>query len=726
MRPSGALYAAGLTGRHGRRICKLRSFNTRFPRVMSSFWNLPTELVVRRGLLRETGRSALSVGRHHVWVDAETSLDFVNFGSVAKSIAELITQANRKPLSIGVSGPWGVGKSSLIKLTRAELELRQTGAADDDDPPPSKYVFVDFNAWLYQGYDDARAALMEAIATELTEVANQRKTGVQKTQEFLSRINWFRLAALTGGSAAALAFGLPPIGLVAEGSALWARARETGVDGELIEDTEKLAKKAAKKTKGLIEPKTEESPPQRIQALRTAFEDSLKELDVTLVVLIDDLDRCLPETAVSTLEAIRLFLFLDGTAFVIAADDQMIKHAVRRHFDQPDDALVTNYFDKLIQIPIRVPTLGTQEVRAYMFLLYVEHSELPGPKKEAIRLAVCDRLANSWQGLRIDSSFIQSVQADLPATLVAQLDTAERLTTIMTTASGIAGNPRLIKRFLNALSVRMAVANSQGVAVNEAALAKLLLFERLAPPDLYLALATDITNSSDGKPHMLRPWEPNDKATAEANAVSGETQQSGKAEEPQPASPDGASKAAGASREMPDDWNTEFVKEWLALPPRLSEIDMRGALYVSREYLPIVTSEDGLTSAAAELLKALIEHPSEAGSLGEQLRGLSGPELNTILGRLLDLARNEESWGVPDVLHALLAIVRSAPTLGTRLSGFLGDRPPNQIEPDLIPLIHDEEWAVELMERWTADDGIHETVKAAIGRRTQGGNVAKQ
>jgi predicted KAP-like P-loop ATPase len=42
----------------------------------------------------------------------------------------------------------------------------------------------------------------------------------------------------------------------------------------------------------------------------------------------------------------------------------MIKHAVRHHFKDVDDKLVTCYFDKLIQVPIRVPPLGTQEVRA--------------------------------------------------------------------------------------------------------------------------------------------------------------------------------------------------------------------------------------------------------------------------------------------------------------------------------------------------------------------------
>src|SRR5688572_1782571 len=114
-----------------------------------------------------------------------------------------------------------------------------------------------------------------------------------------------------------------------------------------------------------------QAPPQAIHALREAFESTLDELGVTLVVLIDDLDRCLPETTISTLEAMRLFLFLKKAAFVIAADTEMIKHAVSRHFDGVKDDLVTNYFDKLIQVPIRVPALGTQEVRAYMLLLFV-------------------------------------------------------------------------------------------------------------------------------------------------------------------------------------------------------------------------------------------------------------------------------------------------------------------------------------------------------------------
>ena len=149
------------------------------------------------------------------------------------------------------------------------------------------------------------------------------------------------------------------------------------VDSSDLENAGAVASSAAAAGRALLNPKKESSPPREIQALRNSFEDALKEIDVTLVVLIDDLDRCLPGTTISTLEAIRLFLFLENTAFVIAADDAMIKHAVKQHFGGlEDETLVTNYFDKLVQIPIRVPALGTQEVRAYMMMLFIENSEL--------------------------------------------------------------------------------------------------------------------------------------------------------------------------------------------------------------------------------------------------------------------------------------------------------------------------------------------------------------
>src|ERR1700675_2628849 len=110
-----------------------------------------------------------------MWPDNETDRDFLNFTGVADTVAEIIVQAKGRPISIGVSGAWGVGKSSMIKLVHRSLTQRSgTGKGD--------FIFVDFNAWLYQGYDDARAALMEVIGSTLAEEAQKRKKGAEKTK----------------------------------------------------------------------------------------------------------------------------------------------------------------------------------------------------------------------------------------------------------------------------------------------------------------------------------------------------------------------------------------------------------------------------------------------------------------------------------------------------------------------------------------------------------------
>ena len=215
-----------------------------------------------------------------MWSDNETNRDFLNFRCVADTAAEIIAQADGQPLSLGVSGGWGVGKSSMLKLISDSLSARGD----------NRYLFVEFNAWLYQGYDDARAALMEVIASQLIEHGEESHTGLDKAKMLLNRVNWLRLVGLTASSALSVAAGVPPAGLI---GALLAAGKGLATDAEKLNI-----------------PIPESSPPHQIQDLRKHFEETLSEMGVTLVVFIDDLDRCLPATTIATLEAIRLFLFL--------------------------------------------------------------------------------------------------------------------------------------------------------------------------------------------------------------------------------------------------------------------------------------------------------------------------------------------------------------------------------------------------------------------------------
>ena len=619
-----------------------------------------------------------------MWPDNETDRDFLNFTGVADTVAEIIDRADGRPISIGVSGAWGVGKSSMIKMVGKALADRTT----DHDPPP--FLFVEFNAWLYQGYDDARASLLETIATTLLAEAGRRKTGVDKAKELVGRVDWLRKIKLVGGSAVALALGLPPVGLVGEVVALGTKAAKGEAGKEDIAALDAKVAEISGAAAGLVRGEPDSSPPKEIHAIRKCFEDALTEMGVTLVVLIDDLDRCLPATTISTLEAIRLFLFLDNTAFVVAADDAMIKHAVRRHFEGADEKLVTSYFDKLIQMPIRVPPLGTQEVRAYMMLLHVENSDLPEEDKEGIRAGVCERLSQTWLGHRVDRAFMQTLRDEIPADLVACFDSADRLAPLMTTATQIAGNPRLIKRFLNALSIRMTISRAHNVGVDEAALAKVLLFERCADPAAYARLAAAVNEDNEGKPRFLAEWEVKVREGAEVS--------------------------------LKQPWDDDFVREWLALAPQLSDIDLRGVLYVSREHAPLITPEDRLSSEGAELLAAVLQHPDVAANLDARMRALPRREMIVIMDRVLDRARQEQEWGTPPILDACLAVAAADPSQGRRLAAFLTDRPAGQIKAAIVPKIADQPWADEVFAEWNKP-GVAPPVRRAINQRGQDGNV---
>lgn len=607
-----------------------------------------------------------------MWTDNETDKDFLNFACTADTVAELIIQAHNHPVTIGVSGQWGVGKSSMIKLIKKSLDAKDGNS----------FVFVEFNAWLYQGYDDARAALMEVIANTLTDEANSRQKGIDKAKEFLKRVNWLRVIKTGVSIAAPLAFGLPPTGLISEVMSIAKKLQSGELTKETLQDTENTALETYEKFSGFLKPKEEKTPPKEIQAIRNCFEETLKEIGITLVVLIDDLDRCLPDTTVSTLEAIRLFLFLKNTAFVIAADDEMIKHAVRKHFEiTSNNDLVTNYFDKLIQIPLRVPALGTQEVRAYLILLFVEASELTDEQKETIREKVCTQLSESWKGKRVDRTFMNSLGIAFHSSLNSKIETAERLAHIMTTSSKINGNPRLIKRFLNTLAIRMSISKSHGVGVDEAVLVKLLLFERCGNPIAYSKLLAEVNEHSEGKPVFLAEWE--------------------------------SDVASGKSINLKDDWNDDFVREWLKLSPTLSDKDLRGALYVSREHAPIITPEDRLSSVAIEILDALLKQPDMADSIKDDLALLPKAELSIIMDRMLERAKQEQEWGVPPILNACLSVSQIDELQAQRLANFMMGILPSQIKPNIIAKIRDERWAKQVFDKWQNLE-VSQPVKSAI------------
>ena len=624
-----------------------------------------------------------------MWSDNETNRDFLNFRIIAKTAAEMISQANGQPLSIGISGGWGVGKSSMMKLIQEEL------------PKDKTFIFVDFNAWLYQGYDDARAALIEVIIRKLqehAEAAEGDKTSIEKFKDLLSKVNWLRTATLAGGAAgvAGIAMGaLPAVSLAALVGSLPALIK--AATGEGVNDSLDSAEKVggmvsaigsglADYAKGVIKDTPQISPPKQIQDLRDHFVSLLSEMKVSLVVLIDDLDRCLPETAISTLEAIRLFLFLENTAFVIAADDKMIRHAVQAHFKDIalDDDLVTNYFDKLIQIPLRVPALGTLEVKAYLMLLFIENSpHFSTAKKDEILTNVSKRLTETWKGQPFNREFMRSLVEGAPSEVIAQIDLADRLAPLMASSTKISGNPRLIKRFLNTLSIRLTTAKAQSVDIDAAVLAKLLLFERCSSSSQYGYLLKKIGDTKDGKPAFLSAYE----AIARQDT---------------------------SKLDLPSDFKSDFIADWLALEPELSGVDMRSALYISREHMPVLLKDERLSAEGAEILDLMMNDKSLPNKAEEKMSALPKWELDLMLEKFLAHVRQEQKFTVNN-MKAGLTISKTNNDLAVTFKNYLLQLPPVQVKPAFVANLSSTSWKEEIFSRWLGNPNVSQSIKNAIG-----------
>ena len=104
------------------------------------------------------------------------------------------------------------------------------------------------------------------------------------------------------------------------------------------------------------------------------------DLRINFVVFVDDLDRCLPEKAVETLELIKTTFNIESFAFVLALDDEVIErgigHRYKDYFLQgkkPDMPITGfEYLEKIVHVPFRLPALT--KVQAREFLIRYEAS----------------------------------------------------------------------------------------------------------------------------------------------------------------------------------------------------------------------------------------------------------------------------------------------------------------------------------------------------------------
>lgn len=374
--------------------------------------------------------------------------DRFEFSRYRNALLQVIKSSDT-PLTVGVFGPWGSGKTSLLRLVQEEL-LRQPGEGHWRALP------VWFNAWQYDRDDALWRALILTVLDSLRKAEPGAVEELDRIEASLYRVvEWDELGKWTvdwahalegtvrGATQIALAFFPGAAVLASKLEEGWSLLRGEATTAEQIEEAAKAIRQEVQTFRR-----------EQVRSLEQ-FQREFKELvyervvgrNKRLVIFIDDLDRCLPEKAIEVLETLKLFLSAEGCFFFIAADRDVIEKGIRVKYqgflmgstEATDDESVArrlpitgrDYIEKIVQLPFSLPPLERQKVAA----------------------------------------FIEGAYPDL-------VECAE------VCATGLEPNPRKVKRTLNLLRLLISLDPK---TTNEAILAKIVVIQSRYP-DLYAHL----------------------------------------------------------------------------------------------------------------------------------------------------------------------------------------------------------------------------------------------
>jgi hypothetical protein len=365
-----------------------------------------------------------------MWSDKETLHDFLGFSTYVEVLADVCTQGSLAPLTLGIFGPWGSGKTSLMSMLQRRMAAQGgTGVV--------KTIW--FNAWRYEGRDEAQSALIHAIISKLEEDKTLGQDVLDTLKELKSSANILKLAKVITKTALTLS---PDI---------------EGFFSAFEKQNEKVA--------------------DTIERFDHQFAEVLRRAKIShLVVFIDDLDRCSSDKVIEIFETIKLFLNTPACTFVIGADDRKIQDAVGDVYRVTDDNRKRDFLEKIIQLPFVIPEQKIDDIVCYVGMLI-----LAGHLQEAS----WSELIKARSAFRASANGIEKSLQGWPAQnralfgeiSIVESELREVLPYVRNLFHALRGNPRQIKRFLNILGLRRRLAKANNLDIQLQLLIKLAVLE---------------------------------------------------------------------------------------------------------------------------------------------------------------------------------------------------------------------------------------------------------
>ena len=391
-----------------------------------------------------------------MWKDIETAEDLLGYRFHAKLLKDIVLDDNMLPTSIGIFGNWGYGKSSLMLLMQKEVDIeiaKQNNAGKD-----WRVLQVRFNGWQYENYESTKYSLIQVLLDSVESYLSANKDFFEKLDGLLRRINLLKVGVLLFKKYA------------------WSQIPSEIKDhlpssDELkkcidVDNIDKFRAEFVNDRTSLF-----------VTSFRKLFGSIIKDAQFkSVIVYIDDLDRCSGERMIECIEAIKLFLNVDHTAFVLGADERMVELAIKEHYpvQDKDKSVIyspfSDYLEKLIQIPYRLPKLSFSEQATYIMFLLLKSKYIN----------YFDGVLAKYYEFKDKEPFRPYNYAQLKQDLNGQkiLDVEKLLEIVPMMNRFLNGTPRQLKRFLNTFDLRLRMVKVAGMReINEIILAKLMLLE---------------------------------------------------------------------------------------------------------------------------------------------------------------------------------------------------------------------------------------------------------
>ena len=471
-----------------------------------------------------------------MWSDNETTQDLLGYQVHADLLKKIILNDAMLPISIGVFGNWGSGKSSLMLLLQQSLQEWEKSQVNEYH---NIILQVYFNSWQFESYDSTKLTMIESILEALDKDINTRKDVFERADDLLARINFLKVGVFILKKAYD--------NLTPDWMKKWLPKKD---------DIDKITGKD--KYNNLLEDVTKGNTSKFIATFRELFEDLVNDMGYkAVIVYVDDLDRCDPKRIIGCLEAVKLFVNVKKTAFVIGADERIIEYAISQHYPiqmkkEDISSPFSDYLEKLIQLPYKLPRLSDNEQETYITLLLCKNHLSEIHFNEIHQKYLEFRKTDKHSKYNIDD-----IEANIPENQNINFYAVEyRLPIVPIIKQFLNGNPRQLKRFLNTLYVRQELAEVAGFRdIRPDVLTKLMVLE-------YKSLY----NSRFEELYRLQK-------TNEGVLPLGDVEQEAKTE-------DGIQ-----DPQWKDNWSSDYLKQWLSSDPSLKNINLQDYFWVARDAL---------------------------------------------------------------------------------------------------------------------------------------------